>query len=104
MPKGLRGEIWLIDLGMAQKNRPGVILSVEYLDHERAVVTFVPRTTSVRGTRFEVAHPAPNFDAGAFDAQGIGGVPDVKLIRRLGVLQLAKLSEVEQAVRRWLAL
>jgi hypothetical protein len=31
-----------------------VVLSVEYLDQERAVVTYVPRTTSVRRTRFEV--------------------------------------------------
>jgi hypothetical protein len=44
MAKALRGEIWLIDLGMVLKNRPGVILSVEYLDHERAVsLTFPER-------------------------------------------------------------
>ena len=80
MARAKRGEIWLVDLGMAQKNRPAVILSVDYLDSERAVATFVPRTTSLRQTRFEVVHIAPGFDSGAFDGQGIGGVPDVKLI------------------------
>lgn len=44
MPKANRGEIWQIDLGMAQKPRPCLVLSVEYLDHERAVVTYVSRT------------------------------------------------------------
>ena len=41
MPVPRRGEIWTIDLGMVQKTRPAVILSVSFLDHERAVVTFV---------------------------------------------------------------
>lgn len=81
MPKARRGEIWLVDLGMVQKTRPALILSVAYLDHERAVVTHVPRTTSQRHTRFEVPHRAPGFDHGVFDAQGIGGIPDVRLMR-----------------------
>ncbi len=34
-----RGEIWLVDLGMAQKVRPAVVLSVAYLDHERALIS-----------------------------------------------------------------
>jgi mRNA-degrading endonuclease toxin of MazEF toxin-antitoxin module len=70
-----RGEIWLVDLGMVQKTRPVVILSVAYLDHERAVVTYVPRTTLLRNTRFEIPHQARGFDPGAFDAQGLGVFP-----------------------------
>jgi len=31
-----RGEVWLVDLGMAQKVHPAVALSVAYLDYERA--------------------------------------------------------------------
>ncbi len=68
MPKARRGEIWLVDLGMVQKTRPALILSVAYLDHERALVRYVPRTTSQRHTRFEVPRQAPGFDPGAFDA------------------------------------
>jgi len=60
-----RGEVWLVGLGMAQKVRPVVILSVAYLDQERALVTYVPRTTILRDTRFEVAHEARGFNAGA---------------------------------------
>ena len=73
-----RGDIWLVDLGLAQKVRPAVILSVAYLDHERALVTYVPRTTSVRQTRFEVEHRALGFDPGSFDAQSIGTMPTEK--------------------------
>lgn len=60
-----RGEIWLIDLGIVQKARPCLILSVEFLDHERAVVTYVPeprnsgRLDSRCLTAHQVLRPAP---------------------------------------------
>ncbi len=61
MPDARRGEIWLIDMGMAQKARPCLILSIACLDHERAVVTYIPPTTRACGTRFEVFHEAHGF-------------------------------------------
>jgi mRNA-degrading endonuclease toxin of MazEF toxin-antitoxin module len=104
MPLARRGEIWLVDLGMVQKTRPVVILSVAFLDHERAVVTYVPRTTLLRNTRFEVPHQARGFDPGAFDAQGLGGVPVTKLIGPLGILDATTAQRVEIAVKSWLGL
>ena len=104
MPVARRGEIWLIDLGYAAKTRPSVVLSVAFGDDDRAIVSFVPRTTSVRGTRFEVTHDARGFDPGAFDAQGISGIPSVKLIRKLGTVEPANLAAVENAVCLWLGL
>ncbi len=104
MREAQRGEIWIIDLGLAQKTRPCLILSVSFLDHERAVVTYVPRTTSVRHTRFEVPHQMRGFDPGAFDAQGIGSIPIVKLERCLGVADPTVFEQVERAVKLWLAL
>ncbi len=99
-----RGDIWIVDLGLAQKMRPVVVLSVAYLDHERALVSYVPRTTALRGTRFEVAHSAKGFDSGAFDGQGVGTIPAAKLMRRISALDASTLAEIEAAVRRWLAL
>jgi len=99
-----RGDIWLVDLGLAQKVRPAVILSVAFLDHERALLTYVPRTTSLRQTRFEVVHQARGFAPGAFDAQSIGTIPLVKLVRRIAVLDQPSLAKVEDAVRIWLVL
>ena len=104
MSKARRGEIWLVDLGMVQKVRPCLILSIDYLDHERAVVTYVPRTTHPRNTRFEVVHEASGFEPGVFDAQGLGSIPEVKLQRQLGVLDSNRIPLVEDAVRHWLAL
>jgi len=103
MQKAHRGERWLIDLGMVQKTRPCLILSINFLDHERAVVTYVPRTTTLRQTRFEVRHQMRGFDPGAFDAQGIGSIPVVKLERRLGVIEDGVVKQVEAAVKLWLA-
>lgn len=99
-----RGEIWLIDLGLAAKVRPCLILSTDFRDDERAVVTYVPRTTSLRGGRFEVAHQAPRFLPGAFDGQSIGTVPMIKLTKFLVQIDSSTLEQVEAAVGRWLGL
>jgi mRNA interferase MazF len=104
MPKARRGEIWMADLGMVAKVRPVLILSVEYQDNERAVVTYVIRTTSVRGTQYEVPHEARGMATGAFDAQGLASIPDVKLERRLGVVNEETLTKVEDAVCSWLGI
>jgi mRNA interferase MazF len=100
----VRGDIWLVDLGMVQKIRPVVVLSIQYEDHERALVTYVPRTTSLRNSRFEVIHEARGFLPGAFDAQSIGTVPSVKLVRRIDELDDVALGRVEEAVLHWLGL
>lgn len=100
----MRGEVWLVDLGMAQKMRPVLILSVAYKDEERALISYVARTTSVRGTEYEVPHQAPKFLPGVFDAQSIGTVPDVQLVRRLTVCDVATMDKVETALKKWLAL
>lgn len=65
-----RGEVWLADLGYIGKIRPVLILSVPAGDEDRALVTYVIRTTSVRGTAYEVAHKARGMKSGAFDARG----------------------------------
>ena len=104
MQKARLGELWVIDLGMVQKTRPCLILSINFLDHERAVVTYVPRTTSSRHTRFEVPHQMKGLDPGTFDAQGIGSIPEVKLERRLALVEEGVIKQVETAVKLWLSL
>ena len=105
MSRAQRGEIWMVDLGMVAKTRPVLILSVTCNDQERALVTFIPRTTSMReGSRFEVAHAGRGFDAGAFDAQGVTSVPTTQLVRRMGVIDGPTLVRVEAAVKGWLGL
>ena len=60
MPQADRGSVWIVDLGMTAKVRPCLVLSVPTDPQDRVLVTLVPHTTSVQGTRFEVAVQA-NF-------------------------------------------
>ena len=104
MPRAKRGEIWMADLGLAAKVRPVLVLSVDYREEERAVVSYVIRTTSLRGTRYEVCHETRRMPLGGFDAQGLGTLPDIKLQRCLGIVDSDTLTKVESAVRMWLGL
>lgn len=79
-----RGEVWLVDLGLAAKVRPCLVLSVPAGDADRALVSLVPHTTSVRGSRFEVVVAARFLRPGAFDAQGLVTVPHARLVRPIG--------------------
>lgn len=99
-----RGEVWLVDFGMAAKVRPALVISVPAADTDRALVTLVPHTTSPRQSRFEVAVSVPFLRAGVFDAQNLVTIPHAKLVRQLGRLGAAQLSAVERAVYLWLGL
>ena len=67
MPDIKRGEVWLVDLGMAAETRPAVVFNIPFLDNERAVYAIVPHTTAVRGGRFEVAVTVAWLAPGVFD-------------------------------------
>ena len=104
MANANRGDVWLVDLGMAAKVRPCLVLSIPFEDQDRALVTLVPRTTAVRGSRFEVAVDVKYLRPGVFDAQNLVTIPHSKLIRRLGTLTDEQLQTVETGVRNWLGL
>ena len=53
MKNPLRGEVWIVDLGIVGKIRPCVVVSVPILDEDRALIAIIPHTTQPRGTRFE---------------------------------------------------
>lgn len=104
MASPARGEVWLVDLGLAAKVRPALVISVPAGDADRALVTLVSHTTAVRGSRFEVPVPVSFLREGAFDTQSLVTIPFAKLIRRLGRLHPIQLAQVEQGVRAWLGL
>lgn len=97
-----RGEVWLVDLGLAAKVRPCLVLGIPTADEDRSLVTLVPHTTTLRGTKFEVSVRVPFLRAGAFDAQGIVTVPKVRLLRSLGTLTSEQLKAVVGGVCSWL--
>ena len=99
-----RGEVWLIDLGLAAKVRPALVISVPADDQDRALVSLVPHTTSPRGSRFEASVSVPFLRSGVFDAQNLVTIPHAKLIRSLGKLSETQLAVVERATALWLGM
>jgi mRNA interferase MazF len=98
----VRGDVWLFDLGMAEKVRPALVISVAFGDADRALVTIVPHTTSLRGSQFEIPVSVSFLKAGAFVVQGVSTYPHVRAIRKLGVLKTDQFRLVFAGVLRWL--
>jgi mRNA interferase MazF len=104
LPRIQRGELWVVDLGYLGKVRPALIVGVPYLDHERTLCLMVPHTSSLRGTRFEVAVDHPSLGEGAFDVQQTAAVPAIKFVRRLGSLNPQDMRRVENVLAHALGL
>ena len=94
----------MVDLGLAAKVRPCVVLSVPLEESDRSLVTLVPHTTALRQSRFEVSGSPRFLRLGAFDAQGIVTGPTVRLMNRLGLLSAEQLRAVERGVCLWLGI
>jgi len=97
-----RGEVWLIDFGPKGKTRPALVVSVAFGDWDRALITVVPHTTSLRGSRFEISVRAPFLKPGAFLVQGVTTFSTVDGLRRLGPLSAEDFEKVLAGVLRWL--
>jgi len=97
-----RREVWLFDLGMAAKTRPALIVSVPYGDLDRALITIVPHTTSLRGSRYEIPTNAAFLKPGAFLVQNVATYPNVRAIRKLGVLRPDQFDLVFAGLLRWM--
>lgn len=104
MPNAKRGEIWIVDFGMAAKIRPALVLGCDIADEDRMLVAVVYHTTALRESRYEVPMRVDGLENGGFDAQSLYTVPAVKLIRRRAVLMAGQLKEVEVRVKLWLGL
>lgn len=64
-------KVWLVDLGLAAKTRPCVILSDYALDDELALIVVVPHTTAVRHNRWELPIPKSFLKPGVFHLQQV---------------------------------
>ena len=94
----------MFDLGMTAKTRPVVVVSVEYGDADRAIVTVVPHTTEIRQSPFEIPVKAPFLRPGAFLVQGVSTYPKAWAVRKLGALQPAQMEAVANGLAAWLGL
>jgi mRNA interferase MazF len=75
-----------VDLGLAAKVRPCLVLSDHPADDELTLVIIVPHTTAVRDNRWEVPIPKTFLKTGVFHLQQLQSVPIVRLQRKIGEL------------------
>jgi mRNA interferase MazF len=92
-----RGDVWMVDLGIAAKVRPCLLLTDFPASEELALITILAHTTALRGSKWEWRLPLSYLQEGAFHLRQIQSVPMSCLVRRLGVLSDA---EYEQALDR----
>ena len=98
MPRPSPGEVWRVDLGLAAKVRPCLILSDHPADDELALMVVVPHTTAVRGNRWELAIPKPFLEPGVFHLQQVQPVSLPRLDRKLGALSPEEFKRVGLAL------
>jgi len=98
MPVVNRGEVWLVDFGLAAKVRPALLLTGHPADDELDLVTVLLHTTALRGNRRELSIPKPFLKPGAFHLQQIQSISAAKLERRLGVLTEEEMNRVLDAL------
>lgn len=99
MTNARRGEVWLVDPGLAAKTRPARVASIPFVDLERAVCLILLHTTALRGTRFEVVLDVRWPERGAFDVPG-SATSRSRLVRRLGALADDQMTQIEAGIRR----
>jgi mRNA interferase MazF len=87
---------------MAEKVRPALVVSVAYGELDRALITVVPHTTSLRGSEFEIAVPVVFLKPGAFLVQNVATYPTVRAIRKLGTLKEQQFEKAGNGLLRWL--
>jgi len=104
MAEARRGEVWQIDLGLAGKVRPCLLLTNYPADDELALITILPHTTALRGNRWEVNIPKPFLKPGAFHLQQIQSVTVSRLQKYLGRLTSAEWKLVAGKLRDRLCL
>ncbi|MEA3209831.1 MAG: mRNA interferase MazF [Chthoniobacter sp.] len=81
-----RGEVWWVDLGIAGKVRPAVVISAALADDDYALVATVPHTTSDHPSQYAVSIPITGLKAGVLNVQGLAPIPLGKFIRRIAAL------------------
>jgi mRNA interferase MazF len=100
------GEVWLVDMGMAAKTRPTVVLIADNLDAPRSLVIHIPITRQNRGSELEVPLGHLSFldPESVANVQAIGSLLSVRFEKRLGVLPVADLQAVKAALAKACAL
>ena len=101
-----RGDVVIVDLGMASKVRPCVVVSVREPDPERNMSVVVPMTTEIRGGECEVSFPKPAWlkEESVVNVLGIAGVDNAKILRRIGPFPQGSMDQISEAMAKMLGI
>ena len=101
-----RGDVVIVDLGLAQKVRPCVVVSMANPDRQRNMSVVVPMTTEIRGGECEVSFPKPAWlrSQSVVNVLGVAGVDNAKVVRRIAPFPEKNLQEISQKLARILGL
>jgi mRNA interferase MazF len=101
-----RGDVVIVDLGMAQKVRPCVVVSISNPDRHRNMSIIVPMTTEIRGGDCEVSFPKPAWlkSESVVNVLGLAGVDNSKIIRRIAPFPAGKLQEIKRLLAKILGI
>jgi mRNA interferase MazF len=96
------GEVYWVDLGMAGKVRPLMVVSRADQNAPLALAVCVPLTTQIRGGDYEVRIPRvrwmPGADEGVANVQGITSIEYRRLERRSGRFDPSVIAAVRKAI------
>lgn len=97
------GQVYLVDLGMAARTRPMLVVSRRDDDAPRALAVCAPITTSTRGSEYEVSIGKPKFlhESTYVNVQGLQAVQHNELKRMIGRLSEKERHAVMGAIK-WL--
>lgn len=94
------GQIYLVDLGLAAKKRPMLVVSRYDRDAPRALSVCAPITTSTRDSRYEVPIGKQKFlhEQSYVNVQGLQAVQHHELERLIGRLPAGQFQMVKNAL------
>ena len=91
----------MVDMGIAGKIRPAVVVLDDGLQVERTLIAHVPITSQNRGTVLEVPLGHLRFlkPESVANVQAIGSLPKTRFERKLGALPPSDLENIKRAMR-----
>ena len=94
------GEVYMVDLGIAGKVRPAVIVSREDANSPRALSVAVPLSSENRGSKYEVKMPrVPWLRLQSFaNVQAINSIEHHELLEKRGKFEPAVLRQIRDAI------
>jgi len=95
------GEVLAVDMGIAGKVWPAVVVLDRQVPVEHTFIVHLPITSQNRGTALEVSRGHLRFlkPESVANAQGIGSLPSARFERKLGVLPTDDLERIRTAMR-----